>query len=116
MVFRVSYSAVSGSLEPLLTSVGPPIWLAAPQIRFCVVCVTSSSAAIAVRFWQVALGFWLAGMMVTRASTGLTPTAWGPISGATLEPRVRVAWICAQQPVQDRSQALATKASMVSAS
>ena len=94
MVASVSNSAVSGSTEPSLMSVAPPMVLGMPQTRFC--GCAASSVVLKTRFRQVAIGFWLAGTMLTSVSWGLTPTAWGPIRGATFEPRVRVAVTCAR--------------------
>ena len=97
MVCRVSYSAVSGSLEPWLMSDEPPMELAAPHTRFCGCKALLSSAKTAlVMLRHMAMGSWLAGRSLISASAGLTPTACGPISGYSLEPRVSVAVICDQ--------------------
>ena len=92
---RVSRSALSGSLEPKLMSVVPLMARAAPHTRLsgCEPTVASSACAV-VTFWQMARGFWFAGLTLTRASTGLTPTPCGPSSGYSLEPRVRAAVTC----------------------
>ncbi len=111
MVCRVSYSAVSGSLDPKLMSLAPPMELAAPHTRGVSGCAafeaTSSAKTALVTLRQMAMGSWLAGLSLMRASAGLTPTACGPSSGYNLEPRVSVAVICDQSGEQPQTRSVA---------